>query len=128
MVRCQLGGPERHLLALALCTAGYTWALGLTTTYEERLHLLEYGVVALMLERAVSIQQWRHPRWLRLPALALAVAAVGWLDEGIQAALPNRQYDPWDVGFNALALLLLTACRAQMGNAPPANAAQPQAQ
>ena len=39
-----------------------------------------------------------------VPSIALLVtAALGWLDEGIQAALPDRVYDPIDVGFNALA-------------------------
>jgi len=40
----------------------------------------------------------------------VAVTAIlGWLDEGIQAILPNRVYDVRDVGFNALAGLMAIA-------------------
>ena len=48
---------------------------------------------------------------LLVPA-ALAVGAtalLGWIDEGIQAILPNRVYDIRDVGFNALAGLMAVA-------------------
>ena len=36
-------------------------------------------------------------------------ALLSWLDEGIQASLPNRVYDVRDVGFNALAGLVAIA-------------------
>ena len=42
------------------------------------------------------------------PVLVAAVATgiLGWIDEGIQAFLPNRYYDLRDVAFNALAGVL----------------------
>ena len=36
----------------------------------------------------------------------LLTTIVGWLDEGIQAVLPNRVYDLRDVAFNALAAVV----------------------
>jgi VanZ family protein len=39
----------------------------------------------------------------------VVTALLGWLDEGIQAVLPNRVYDIRDVGVNALAGLLAIA-------------------
>lgn len=49
------------------------------------------------------------PREHSLPpaALALVVTALpGWLDEGIQALLPNRVYDNFDVLTNVIAALM----------------------
>ena len=36
-------------------------------------------------------------------------ALLGWLDEGIQALLPNRVYDAFDVFVNALSALMAIA-------------------
>jgi len=41
-------------------------------------------------------------------------ALLGWLDEAIQWFLPNRVYDPVDVGFNALAALMAIAASAAL--------------
>ena len=77
----------------------------------ERTHLFEYGLVAVFIYQALS-ERRRNGRHVPAPA-ALAVAAtaqLGWLDEGIQALLPNRVYDPRDIAFNALAgLMAVTA-------------------
>ena len=93
-------------------------ALGVTAVYgmtvlrmgvspEERTHLFEYGIVAVLIYQALS-ERSRNGRGVRAPAaLALVVTALlGWLDEGIQALLPNRVYDNFDVASNALAALM----------------------
>jgi hypothetical protein len=51
------------------------------------------------------------------PALAavLATTAAGWLDEGIQAVLPNRYYDHRDVVFNGAAAAAAVAALAARG-------------
>lgn len=86
---------------------------------QERLHLVEYGLLGLM---AWAIVYRRDERSARPPGLAalrrialatLAVGCAGWIDEGIQAALPNRVYDLGDVGINAGAGAL-AACFAEM--------------
>jgi len=74
---------------------------------EERTHLFEYGLVAVLIQQALLERRRRGGR-VRAPALlAIAATAVlGWLDEGIQAVLPSRVYDIRDVGFNALAAIM----------------------
>jgi len=74
---------------------------------EERTHLIEYGIVAVLIYRALD-ERIRNGRRLPRPAiLAIAITAIlGWIDEAIQALLPNRVYDIRDVGFNALAGLM----------------------
>ena len=67
---------------------------------EEKLHFLEYGAVGVLAFFAMN------PKWIawkRFIAAVLFTLAAGWLDEGIQALLPNRHYDLRDVGFNVLA-------------------------
>ena len=96
-------------------------ALGITAVYglavlrmsgspEERTHLFEYGIVAVLIYHALS-ERSQNGRWVRAPAaLALVVTALlGWLDEGIQALLPNRVYDIFDVFVNALSALMAIA-------------------
>ena len=92
--------------------------LGLTAVYgmavlrmgvgpEERTHLFEYGIVAVLIYQALR-ERARNGRRVPAPALsALVVAALlGWLDEVIQALLPNRVYDNFDVLSNAIAALI----------------------
>lgn len=76
-------------------------------TPEERSHLFEYGLLAVLIYQALA-ERVRNGRSVPIPAvLAIAVTALlGWLDEGIQAFLPNRVYDLRDVGINALAGLM----------------------
>jgi VanZ family protein len=85
--------------------------------FEERIHLLEYGLLGAVLYHAFVLHAQRAGpgRW-RWPALGAFVLAttLGWLDEGIQHLLPNRYYDLRDVGLNALAAgmaILLVALR-----------------
>ena len=95
--------------------------LGITAVYglavlrmggspEERTHLFEYGIVAVLIYQALS-ERSQNGRRMRAPAvLALVVTALlGWLDEGIQALLPNRVYDAFDVAVNALSALMAIA-------------------
>lgn len=74
---------------------------------EERTHLFEYGIVAVLIYHAL-VERSLNGRRVPTPAvLAFVMAALlGWLDEGIQALLPNRVYDPFDIFVNALAALL----------------------
>ena len=76
-------------------------------TPEERTHLFEYGLLAVLIHQALA-ERVQNGRRVPIPAvLTVAVTAVlGWLDEGIQALLPNRVYDLRDVGVNALAGLM----------------------
>ena len=79
-------------------------AVRLFITPEERTHLFEYGIVAALIYQAL-LERQDNGRYVLSPVLLaiIATALLGWLDEGIQAILPNRVYDIRDVGFNALA-------------------------
>jgi len=74
---------------------------------QERLHLVEYGALGLLLWAALARRDERLGRSTvadaaRTVALAtLLVTLAGWLDEAIQGLLPNRVYDLRDVGINA---------------------------
>ncbi|MCC6806281.1 MAG: VanZ family protein [Deltaproteobacteria bacterium] len=97
--------PWRAAVALALVAFVYAALLSTMQSPEERAHLFEYGLVALLAFGAFPAQ----PSWRRYAIAASFTAAVGWLDEGIQALLPTRYYDLRDVGFNALAGALACA-------------------
>ena len=68
---------------------------------QERLHLVEYGGLALLL-RAAFAERRRAAGWFAFAA----AGAIGWADEIVQGMLPNRHYDPRDIGFNLLAAAL----------------------
>ena len=74
---------------------------------EERTHLMEYTVVALLIYEALT-ERASNGRRVPVPALLAigATALLGVLDEGIQALLPSRVFDPLDMLFNALAGLM----------------------
>ena len=96
-----------------------SWAaLGITAVYallvvrmgvtpEERTHLFEYGLLAVLIRAALS-EGRRYGRRVPAPPVVAVVltALLGWVDEGIQAILPGRVYDLRDVGTNALAGLV----------------------
>lgn len=117
------------LIGAAILAQGLTWrprgieivvTLGIVATYllvfarmaipEERTHLIEYGVVAVFINEALTerASQGRH---VPVPALlaVLATAMVGLLDECIQAFLPNRVFDYRDFLFNGLAAVMAVA-------------------
>lgn len=102
----------------ALCVAGtfgviYVFALTRMDRPEERLHLVEYGLLAGLIYGALLERRRRHRVFSQpsrsLPAGPTAIvltSGLGWLDEGIQAILPNRYYDIRDVVVNAIAAVL----------------------
>ena len=74
---------------------------------EERTHLFEYGIVAVLIYQALR-ERSENGRRVGVPALTALVLTVllGWLDEGIQALLPNRDYDIEDALTNAAAAVI----------------------
>jgi len=92
-------------------------AVGVATVYlmvfvrmglaEGRTHLIEYGIVALLIHAALTERAMHNPRVPAPAVLAVAMAgSVGVLDELIQALLPNRVFDPRDILFNVVAAAL----------------------
>ena len=89
-------------------------ALGVTVAYllvftrmaipTERSHLIEYGVLAVLIHEALVERASQGRRVPVPPLLAIvATAALGLLDECIQVFLPSRTFDPQDILFNTLA-------------------------
>jgi type III secretory pathway component EscS len=104
-------------------------ALGIAAVYliawvripipEERTHLIEYSLVAILIYLALAERQQNGSN-VHAPSLGaiIATAVLGLLDEIIQAILPERVFDIIDVGFNAgaglmavLAILILAWAR-----------------
>jgi len=83
---------------------------------EERTHLIEHAVVALLIYHALD-ERRRNGRPVWSPAvLAIAVTALlGVVDELIQALIPSRVFDYRDIGFNALAAFLAVTGSAVVG-------------
>ena len=100
------GRPGRRDVWIALgVTAVYAMAvLRMGVSPAERTHLMEYSIVAVLIYQALR-ERSENGRRVPVPAvLALVVTVVvGWLDEGIQAVLPNRVYDNFDVFSNFVA-------------------------
>jgi hypothetical protein len=96
------GGPE---VAVVLGVAAVYLLLFVRIEIpEERTHLIEYGVVAMLLLEALK-ERASQGASVPMPAVTamLATVVAGAVDEGIQWAVPNRVFDLRDVGFNALA-------------------------
>lgn len=94
----------RFVLVLAGIAIVYAAAILPMDSPEEKIHFIQYGVVALLAYEAFPVRR-------RYLTAAVFVLAAGWIDEGIQALLPSRYYDLRDVAFNAAAGLLALLAR-----------------
>ncbi len=75
----------------------------------ERTHLIEYSVVGAFVYAA--LRERADNRHVPFPALlaVLLSSLVGIVDETMQIFLPNRVFDPIDIGFNILASVMAVA-------------------
>lgn len=105
-VKVRPGGAELAV-ALGVAAAYLLVFVRMEASPEERTHLVEYGVVGVFIYEALA-ERASQGRYVPVPPLiAIAVtAALGLLDECIQAILPNRIFDPLDILFNVLAGLM----------------------
>lgn len=99
-LKLRVGGIE---VGIALGVGTVYFMVPQRLTVAERTHLFEYGILALLVYQALH-ERAANGRHVPVPELLAVVAAalVGAIDEGIQALLPNRTFDPRDTGFNAL--------------------------
>jgi hypothetical protein len=92
--------PHPHLALAALGLAAWAaWRL-LASSPVGRIHLPEYGLLAVLSARAVG------GATAAAVGCGVAAAGVGFLDELVQLATPGRVFDWWDVALNAAAALL----------------------
>ena len=96
------------LWIIGVTTVMVLWTFSLRRSPEEAVHLLEYGVLAILLHRALRPTM---PNNLVFIAAALIGALVGTVDEVIQWISPSRYWDWRDLvlngGVGALAQLML---------------------
>ena len=104
-LRRRPGWPEIWVTLGVIAVYGMAF-LRMETSPVERTHLIEYGLVAILIHQAL-VERRRGGR--RVPVPAVLTVLLGWVDESIQWILPNRVYDVVDVGFNALAGLMAIA-------------------
>lgn len=99
------GWREVTVVVAALST--YLMAFLRFANPAERTHLVEFGVVAVLAYLALQERKGNGAA-VRAPALmAFGIAGLlGLIDEGIQAVVPNRVFDPIDVAFNLGAALM----------------------
>ena len=96
--RTRLWQRPMHFLILVAGIAGLCIFSTTLPLWAERIHLVQYAGLGVLVGQAVPIDNWR-----RFPTVALIACAVGLGDEAIQYVLPERVFDWRDVGFNALA-------------------------
>jgi VanZ family protein len=103
--RAWTAGPARRVAALALLAAvlaAYAWLLlgfyrGRLTI--EKVHLIEYGLLAYLTLNAVTVTRRGGPG---AAVAVLFVAAAGVGDEALQKLIPNRVFDLYDIAANWL--------------------------
>jgi hypothetical protein len=114
--------PGWAVVGMALGILGvYVLVLARMGIPEERSHLIEYGIVAILIHEALQ-ERAAGGRHVPKPALlAMGVTAVvGTVDEIIQALLPNRVFDVRDIAFNAAAAAMAVTATAAATSAKSA--------
>jgi hypothetical protein len=103
-------GPRPLWVGLAVVTVWGMLIVRLGIGPEERSHLFEYGLVALLIHELLLERRDGEGGRLSIALTAVALTAgFGWIDETIQRMVPGRVYDLRDVGVNALAGLVAVA-------------------
>ena len=73
----------------------------------ERSHVIEYSVLAIFMHKAL-LARAQKIKPILAPALMALVGAslIGVVDESLQLFLPNRVFDPIDILFNVIAVIM----------------------
>jgi hypothetical protein len=97
-----------NIVGLIFITGSYCVLLIYSSTPEEKIHLIEYGILAYLFVKAIGFDR------RKMYFLAIILTALfGLGDELVQYYTPNRFFDWWDVflnavsGFNAVLLIYL---------------------
>ena len=104
-VRAWTAGPVRRVAGVALLAAVLAAYVALLFVFYrgrltlEKVHLLEYGVLAYLAFNAVRVSR-RGGAGAVVAALFITLAGAG--DEGLQRLIPDRVFDPYDIVANWL--------------------------
>ena len=103
--------PGRREIAVALgVIATYLLMFARMGTAAERTHLMEYGIVAILVHAALTERAGNGYSVFRPAVLAIIITCVlGVLDESVQYFLPNRVFDLRDMLVNVLAATMAIA-------------------
>ena len=98
--------PSGWEIGVAVGVAVVYLLLSVRMALPERSHLMEYGVLAVLVYEAIS-ERVSQGRYVSYPALSatLITSLIGVVDECIQIVIPNRVFDWRDIVFNVLAVL-----------------------
>ncbi len=79
---------------------------------EDRTHVIEYGVVAVLIHEAL-VERRGNGRPVPVPALVALVAtvAIGALDEAVQLLIPSRVFDVEDILTNSISAAAALAAK-----------------
>jgi len=83
---------------LLLVLTSYVIGLIVLPHPEEKIHFIEYGLLAFLVYRALRLDCRMIPGFI---LAFILVTLLGWGDEGIQHLLPNRYYQIQDVVLNS---------------------------
>ena len=86
-----------------LVISGYAFGMILLPIPEERLHFIEYGILAFLIYQALILDFKNGKAYL---AAFAVTSLIGLGDEGIQYLLPNRYYQFQDVCLNSASAVL----------------------
>ncbi|MFA5088218.1 MAG: VanZ family protein [Candidatus Omnitrophota bacterium] len=91
-----------YLLVFSVVVS-YVFGLSIIRIPEERIHFLQYGLLAFFIQRAIRPDIKGDTAYL---GTWVIVSLLGWLDEGIQHLVPGRYYDIRDVVLNSVSGLM----------------------
>ncbi len=101
MIRSRISWKQYILAFVVFCIYGI--CLKVLKIPEERIHLLEYGLLSFLVFR-IYPSDWSY--MFRYWQTFLTVSFIGTLDEIIQYLIPNRVGDVRDIGLNIVSGLL----------------------
>ena len=107
------GAKFSSYLIFSFVLLAYIYGIVTIQYPEEKIHFIEYGILAFLLFRAIRLDIQKQP--VAYVYAFLLITIFGWIDEGIQYLLPNRYYQVEDVILNSvsggLGLLLVFICK-----------------
>ncbi|MXZ16961.1 MAG: hypothetical protein F4069_00825 [Rhodothermaceae bacterium] len=108
VTRGMMAIPSRKEVVVAIGIAIlYSVTLSYIEHPEERIHVIMYGVVALLIYAALLERSVPGKRITTVSIVVVAVTtALGSIDEVLQLILPNRVFDVQDILYNILASVM----------------------
>ena len=92
---------------LAICSM-FLLRLGL----EERSHLIEYSILAILIHEALLEKQKKEDSRWTTPLIAVGLTStLGVIDESLQLLVPHRFFDINDIIFNSFAAIFAVGSR-----------------